>query len=219
MLILLVLVLALTAPQLSAQTSDSLAISTQELTARLRFFSSDFFEGRYPGKRGEELTTAYLISELQSFGVRPGAAPTPGDSGASWLQPVQLLVQGPDSASPVVEARLSGRISGELAPGREATFVNGGRRPDVEASGDLVFVGYGIDAPMYKWNDFAGIDLQGKVAVMLFGEPTIPGDTLRFNGVRASRFSDFRREAGRPRAEGSRGHDGDSSQRRVPRGR
>ena len=44
---------------------------------------------------------------------------------------------------------------------------------------------------MYKWNDFAGTDLKGKIAVMIFGEPTIPGDTVRFNGVRASRFSWF----------------------------
>jgi len=182
--------LALTA-QLATQSPDSLGISTAELAARLKFFSSDLFEGRYPGKRGEELTTAYLISELQSFGLQPGAAPTPGDTNSSWLQPVELLVQRPDSTSPPVEARLSGRMSGELAPGREVTFVNAGRRPDVEAAGDLVFVGYGIDAPMYKWNDFAGTDLKGKIAVMIFGEPTIPGDTVRFNGVRASRFSWF----------------------------
>ena len=187
----LCLALTLLVPPISAQTPDSLAISTQELAARLKLFSSDLFEGRYPGKKGEELTTAYLISELQSFGLHPGARPAPGDSGASWLQPVELLVQRPDSASPAVEVRLSGRISGELSPGREATFVNAGRRPDVEASGDLVFVGYGIDAPMYKWNDFAGTDLKGKIAIMIFGEPTIPADTVRFNGVRASRFSWF----------------------------
>jgi hypothetical protein len=187
----LTIALMLVSQSLYAQAPDSMAISAQELTARLRFFSSDFFEGRYPGKRGEELTTAYLVSELQSFGLRPGATAAPGESGESWLQPVQLLVQRPDSASPAVEARLSGRISGELAPGREVTFVNAGRRPDVQASGDLVFVGYGIDAPMYKWNDFAGTDLKGKIAVMIFGEPTIPGDTVRFNGVRASRFSWF----------------------------
>src|SRR5215213_5587580 len=187
----LCLALTLLVPPISAQTPDSLAISTQELAARLKFFSSDLFEGRYPGKKGEELTTAYLISELQSFGLQPGAAPAPGDTNASWLQPVELLVQSPDSASPPVEARLSGRISGELAPGKDVTFVNAGRGPDVEAAGDLVFVGYGIDAPMYKWNDFAGTDIKGKIAVMIFGEPTIPGDTVRFNGVRASRFSWF----------------------------
>jgi Peptidase family M28/PA domain len=173
---------------LHAQASDSLAISTAELGARLRFFSSDLFEGRYPGKPSEELTTGYLIAELESFGVRPGANPAGSDTAAGWLQPVQLLVQRPDSGSPA-EARLSGRIDGTLEPGKDIVFVNTGRRPDVEAAGQLVFVGYGIDAPMYRWNDFAGTDLRGKIAIILFGEPTISGDTIRFNGVRASRFS------------------------------
>jgi hypothetical protein len=185
------LALALLVHQLSAKQSDSLAISTAELGARLRFFSSDLFEGRYPGTLGEKLTTAYLISELQSFGVKPGGAPSRGDTAAAWLQPVELLVQRPDSAYPAVEARLSGRITGQLDPRRDVTFINGGRSPEVQAGGELVFVGYGIDAPMYRWNDFAGIDLKGKIAVLLLGEPTIPGDTVRFNGVRASRYSWF----------------------------
>jgi hypothetical protein len=171
------------------QEPDSLAITTQELAARLRFLSSDLFEGRYPGKRGEELTTRYLISELESFGVHPGAAP--GDTTtAGWLQPVELLVQRPDSGSPA-SARITGRVTLDLVPGQDVTFVNAGRSPDVGAAGELVFVGYGIDAPMYRWNDFAGMDLKGKIPIMIFGEPTIPGDTVRFNGVRASRFSGF----------------------------
>ena len=91
----LCLALTLLVPQLSTQTPDSLAISTQELAARLKFFSSDLFEGRYPGKKGEELTTAYLISELQSFGLQPGAAPAPGDTNPSWLQPVELPKDSP----------------------------------------------------------------------------------------------------------------------------
>src|SRR3954449_2556498 len=84
---------------LSAQSTDSLAISSPELGARLRFFSSDLFEGRYPGTRGETLATSYLISEFQSFGVAPGASQVSSDS--SWLQPVDLLVQRPDSTAPV----------------------------------------------------------------------------------------------------------------------
>src|SRR5215211_3980697 len=86
---------------LLAQGPDSLAITTGELAARLRFFSSDLFEGRYPGSRAETLTTGYLVSELQSFGVRPGAAAAVGDSSAGWLQRVEFLVQRPDSGSRV----------------------------------------------------------------------------------------------------------------------
>jgi hypothetical protein len=177
------------------QTPDSLGVTTQELGARLRFLSSDLFEGRYPGKRGEELTTSYLVSELKSFGVQPGAAPVGSDTTASWLQPVELLVQRPDSAAPV-EARLTGRISRSLEPGGEVSLVNAGRSSDVRAGGELVFVGYGIDAPIYRWNDFAGTDLRGKIAVVMLGEPSLQGDTVRFNGVRASRFSWVRDKLG-----------------------
>src|SRR3954463_1212106 len=180
--------LLLSALPLSAQSNDPLAISSPELGARLRFFSSDLFEGRYPGTRGETLATSYLISELQSFGVAPAASQVSSDS--SWLQPVELLVQRPDSTAPV-QARLTGRITRALASGREITFVNAGRSGDVNAAGGLVFGGYVIDAPIYRWNDFAGLDLEGKIAIVLTGEPTLSGDTVRFNGVRASRFSWF----------------------------
>ena len=180
--------LALVSPA-AGQQPDSLAITTQELGARLRFLSSDLFEGRYPGTKGEALTTAYLVSELQAFGVTPGAS-SGGRDTAAWLQPVTILTHQPDSTS-ANEARLSGRISRALAHGREIRLSNYSARPDVRTGGELVFVGYGIHAPMYGWDDFAGTDLRGKVAVARFGEPTFAGDSVRFNGVRASRFSWF----------------------------
>lgn len=165
----------------SAQAPDSLAISAAELGARLRFMSSDLFEGRAPGTRGEAITTAYLASEMASFGVRPGGA----DGG--WLQPVSIVVHSPDSASPN-EARVSGRVTRALVHGRDIRFSNSTAAPEVRAGGDLVFVGYGIHAPMYGWDDLGGVDLHGKVAVLLLGEPSAGGDTALFNGVRASRF-------------------------------
>ena len=168
-----------------AQRPDSLAITAGELGARLRFFSSDFFEGRAPGTRGEALTTAYLTSELEAFGVRPGAR---ADSGAAWLQPVSIVTHRADSTSPN-EARLSGRVTRALEHGREVRFSNLGGEAEVRAGGELVFVGYGIHAPVYGWDDFRGIDMRGKIAVALLGEPELPGDTTRFNGNRASRYS------------------------------
>ena len=173
----------LQASPLTAQRppADSLAITVDELAARLRFFSSDLFEGRLPGTRGEALTTAYLVSELETFGVRPGVA-------NGWLQPVSIVTQQPVPDAPI-EIRLSGRVTRPLEHGRDIRLTNFTAAPDVEAGGELVFVGYGIDAPIYKWNDFAGLDLRGKVAVVLFGEPNIPNDSVRFNGFRASRYS------------------------------
>lgn len=157
-------------------------ITAAELTARLRFFSSDLFEGRQPGTRGESLTTSYLISELESFGVQPGA----GQSG--WLQAVSILTHQPQPAAPV-EAGLTGRVTRALEHGREIRVSNHAAAGTVAVDGELVFVGYGIDAPLYRWNDFAGLDLRGKIAVALLGEPNLPDDSIAFNGFRASRYS------------------------------
>ena len=173
------------APAAQAQRPDSLGITTAELGARLRFLSSDLFEGRAPGTRGEALTTAYLTSELESFGLRPGAR---ADSGGAWLQAVSIVTHRPDTTSPN-EARLSGRVTRVLQHGRDIRFSNFGSEAEVRTGGDLVFVGYGIHAPVYGWDDLRGIDLRGKIAVALLGEPEIPGDTVTFTGGRASRFS------------------------------
>jgi hypothetical protein len=160
---------------------DSLAVTAGELGARLRFISSDLLEGRLPGTRGEALTTAYLTAELAEFGVQPGA-----DSG--WLQPVDIVTHRANSASPN-EARVSGRVTRTLEFGRDFRVASYTAADSVVAGGELVFVGYGIHAPPYRWDDFGAADLRGKVAVMLLGEPAIAGDTAAFNGRRASRYS------------------------------
>jgi hypothetical protein len=166
-----------------AQQADTLAVSAAELGARLRFISSDLFEGRLPGTRGEWLTTGYLASELEAFGLTPGA-----DSG--WLQPVRILTHRAHPQSPN-EARASGRSTRALEFGRDFRLSNYGAPGEVEAGGELVFVGYGIHAPAYGWDDFRGIDLRGKIAVLLLGEPSVAGDSAAFNGRRASRHSWF----------------------------
>ena len=167
-------------PAVGQRGRDS--ISARELGARLRFFASDLFEGRAPGTRGETLATSYLIGELATFGVRPGMP----DGG--WLQPVEVLVHDADPGSPNV-ARVSGRVTMNLRHGDEIRLANDGRAGTVDAGGELVFVGYGIEAPLYRWNDFDGLDLRGKIAVAMLGEPAPAGDTALFNGGRASRYS------------------------------
>lgn len=173
--------LILASPTSAQRAARATPITAEELAARLRFFSSDLFEGRQPGTRGEALATSYLISELESVGVKPGA-------GAGWLQSVSILVHDPSPSSPN-EVTISGRLSRTLEHGREIRLANHGAAGKVDLAGELVFVGYGIDAPIYHWNDFEGLDLRGKIAIALLGEPNLPGDTTRFNGFRASRYS------------------------------
>jgi hypothetical protein len=164
-----------------AQSRPDRSITVAELDAYLRFLSSDLLEGRGPGTRGESLTTAYLVSQLQAFGAKPGAA-------GQWLQPVSITVHDPVPDAPV-ELGLTGRVTRSLTHGQELRVANYSGAGSVEAQGELVFVGYGIHAPIYRWDDFAGIDLRGKIAVALQGEPALPDDSTRFNGFRASRYS------------------------------
>ena len=175
-------IIALGAAAAHAQRTDRLTIDTTELGRRLRNLSADSMLGRYPGTKGESLTTSYLIKELASFGVRPGF-------NGAWLQPVMIGTHRPSPESPAPTLRITGRLNRELEHGRDLRLANYSRAARVSAGGDLVFVGYGINAPLYGWNDFEGVDLKGKVAIALLGEPALPGDTVAFNGGRASRFS------------------------------
>lgn len=177
----LILLLALASTPLVAQQRDSLAVTPAELGAHLRFLSSDLLEGRFPGTRGEALTTAYLTTQLEALGAQPGFK-------GAWLQPVTIVTHDPvPDAAPAI--KLTGRVTRSLEHGVHLRLANYSSAGEVETGGDVVFVGYGIHAPVYNWDDFAGLDLQGKVVVALLGEPAIPGDSIRFNGVRASRFS------------------------------
>lgn len=178
----------LIAPPLAAQRADSLGVTTAELGARLWVLSGDAFEGRYPGTHGETLTTAYLVSELQSFGLRPGAARAGAEPGEAWLQAVTIIAYLPDSTSPN-DARLSGRVTRPLEHGWDLRLTSLSGNADVRAGGELVFVGYGVSAPAYGWDDFRGLDLRGRIAIALLGEPPVPGDSVSFNGVRASRYA------------------------------
>lgn len=178
---LLALALATLSACAQERPADLSPITAAELSARLRFFSSDRFEGRLPGTRGDSLAVEWLVSELGSFGVEPA-----GSDG--WLQPVSIVVHDADPSSPN-EARVLGRVSRALMHGRDVRLANHGAAPRVETGGELVFVGYGIDAPTYQWNDFEGVELEGKVAIGLRGEPKLEDDSVRFNGFRASRYS------------------------------
>lgn len=165
----------------AGQAVDPLAITVNELSARLRFLSSDSLQGRYPGTAGEDLTTSYLRSELESFGLQPGVD-------GSWFQSISIVTHEPDLEARSV-TQITGRVTRVLEHGRDIRLSNFTNRPVVQAGGELVFVGYGIYAPTYSWDDFKGADLRGKVLIALSGEPRIAGDSASFNGVRASRFS------------------------------
>src|SRR5260370_347729 len=129
----------------------------------VRVLASDDFEGRKPGTPGEEKTVAYLVEQFRKLGLKPG-------NGESFLQ--QL---------PMVE-RLAGADASLSATGRHRTLTLAygqdmgiwSKRSTPRAAlrgSELVFVGYGIVAPEYAWNDYADIDVHGKTVVVLVNDP------------------------------------------------
>lgn len=144
---------------LNSITAEGLAVHIQRL-------ASDEFEGRAPASRGEELTVRYLIEQFQRFGLRPG------NPDGTYIQKVPLVgITADPSASLAITA---GGKRMMLRYGED--FVAWTRRV-VETSrveADLIFVGYGVQAPEFQWDDFKGADVKGKVLVVLINDPPVP---------------------------------------------
>jgi Zn-dependent M28 family amino/carboxypeptidase len=139
------------------------------MDAHLRFLASDLLEGRAPATRGGRLAAAYIAAQFQALGLEPAGA------NGTYFQPVALVGMTP-------EPSLSwGTASGvpDTLPYRDA-FVGWSERPepDISATGDVVFVGYGIRAPEWQWDDYKGADLHGKVLLMLVNDPGLIDTTL-----------------------------------------
>jgi Zn-dependent M28 family amino/carboxypeptidase len=137
----------------------------------LATLASDAFEGRKPGTRGEQRTLDYLVAEFRRLGLEAA-------NGSSYLQPVPFveITAGSDAT-----LRLG---TDALTVGRDAVIWT--KRVVAESSiaeSPLVFVGYGVVAPEYGWNDYAGLDMRGKTAVILINDPGWDrGDPTLFNG-------------------------------------
>jgi Zn-dependent M28 family amino/carboxypeptidase len=126
--------------------------------------SSDEYEGRGPGSRGDEKTRKYLVGRMEELGLQPG-----GEDG-SWEQPFELV--GVNTIQPEAWV-FEGHGKTKTLAQWDDYVVNSGKqqdRVDIEDA-ELVFVGYGIQAPEYGWDDFKGVDLEGKVLLMMNNDP------------------------------------------------
>jgi len=158
-----VLAAGLLAPCVGGAAEGS-RIGAQSLEAAVRFLASDLLEGRAPGSRGDQLARLYLEQELRRLGYRPGAAD------GSYQQRFEMV--GIDATMPPAWTFRAGDHVVELA--RSSDFIAASGVQSVRASvegAELVFVGYGIQAPEYGWDDFKGADLSGKVLLMLNNDP------------------------------------------------
>ena len=135
------------------------AISAEEYARHIATLSADEFEGRKPGTAGERKTVEYLVAEFKKLGLEPG-------NGDSFLQqvPIVEITAGSD-------ARLQ-LGSAELKYMQDMVIWTKRLVPEISvADSPLVFVGHGVVAPELGWNDYAGVDMRGKTAVILINDP------------------------------------------------
>jgi Zn-dependent M28 family amino/carboxypeptidase len=134
-------------------------------TPHIRVLASDEFGGRLPGTRGEELTVAYISDQFKALGLRPG------NPDGSYVQAVPLVGF---TGKPAATLQAGGSTMALKFPDDFVAFATH-RQVDVAVeNSDLVFVGYGVIAPEYGWDDYKGMDVRGKTLVMLINDPQIP---------------------------------------------
>jgi len=141
------------------------SLSASNLLSWTRTLASDEFEGRGPGSRGEERATRWIAGQMEQAGLSPGGP------GGSWFQTVPMV--GIRSTVVAGASVAGGREAWNLPQDLVAWAPAAQEHVSVTNSG-LVFVGYGVVAPEYGWDDFKGIDVRGKTVVMLVNDPPVP---------------------------------------------
>jgi Zn-dependent M28 family amino/carboxypeptidase len=146
--------------------SDLPNVSTDAILADTRKLSSDEFEGRAPGTKGEQLTVQYFIDQFKAAGLQPG------NPDGSWTQKVPLVSLTPQPQGPLVVKR-----GGQTRPFKirdEVVVFSKHVTEEVRLeNSELVFAGYGVQAPEFQWDDFRGVDVKGKTIVVLVNDPPV----------------------------------------------
>ena len=156
---------------------SSALISVTDLGRRIETMSSDAFMGRAPGSEGGQMTIDYIIAEMTAAGLKPM-----GENG-TWLQTVELTES---TVSPDSMMIISNGDEALVTADQSTNAVFWTKRLDESIAvrdSELVFVGYGVVAPEYDWNDYEGLDVEGKTVVMLVNDPGFATqDPDLFNG-------------------------------------
>ena len=161
----------------AAVAAPSASPSIDTMKEVVKEISSDAYEGRAPGTVGEEKTLSYLVQRFEALGLKPG-------NKGSWFQDVPLVEIAATNVSPL---RFTGGKAGVSAAYGSQMVIATYRtaQPHVEIKDSpVMFVGYGINAPEKKWNDYAGVDVRGKTVIILVNDPDYQTPTLTgpFNG-------------------------------------
>jgi Zn-dependent M28 family amino/carboxypeptidase len=180
--ILLTSTICVSAPAQSRNQNlnSDVRISAQEIDAHLRFLASDLLEGRAPATRGGQLAEQYIATELEAFGVAPGV----GDSSYYQRVPIDVVKADPRT----IRVTASGKANANLRFTEDVVVWPGSATESSSARGELVFVGYGASAPEYKWDDFKGVDVKGKVLLVLVNDPPAPASEPNLFGGKAMTY-------------------------------
>ena len=156
-------------------------INAADFGELVKHLASDEFEGRAPGSKGEELTVNYIRDQMQRIGLQPG-------NGDSWFQEVPMTETTADPGT-VLKIQRDG-ASQDLAFGTDMVIGTRTGQPEIKIdASDMVFVGYGVDAPEQNWNDYAGQDWKGKTVVMFVNDPGFhANDEKLFEGKRMTYY-------------------------------
>ncbi len=152
-------------------------IDAEKIRAHVRFLADDLLEGRGPGLRGSELAAKYIATEFALAGLKPA-----GDDG-SYFQQVKFfgMTVKRDASSVALVSKTGSPIDLKFGPDY---VVNNPRHEAVaDIDAPIVFVGYGVTAPEFGWDDYAGVDVKGKVVLIIVGDP--PSDDPKFFGGKA----------------------------------
>ena len=141
------------------------SIDSEKIRAHVRFLSLDLLEGRGPGKRGAELAAEYIATQFALSGLEPA-----GDNGTYFQRVPLVAVHTIEDKTKFSFVPAKGQPV-DLAYGTEIVSKDQTGTATAELDAPIVFVGYGIHAPEYKWDDYAGVDLKGKIALIIVNEP------------------------------------------------
>ncbi len=140
-------------------------IDAERIRVHVRFLSHDLLEGRGTGQRGGDIAAEYIATQFALDGLKPA-----GDNG-TYMQRVPMvgITLAPEATFSLVPANGSAVDLKQLT---DYVAHDETQQPESTVNADIVFVGYGIEAPEYKWDDYKGVDVKGKVLLMLVNEPT-----------------------------------------------
>src|SRR6266705_2188291 len=141
------------------------AITPDGLLAHIKILASDEFEGRAPGTKGEELSVSYITDQFKQIDLKPG------NPDGTYMQEVPLAGI---KSEPRMSFAIGDKIT-ELKYPEDFVASSAQLRPEISVDNSgVVFVGYGVVAPEYGWDDYKNVDVKGKTLLMLIGDPPVP---------------------------------------------